>query len=114
MTEADVRTFLKRFAAEDLAAKGVLNGKTLLLNNKSVTPLTELMHEHGLSRLVAAARDWSSWILSTQTAGRRPPRRWVSHRIPATSPRTTPPNRPQRSLRTNSTTSARLAVSTRP
>ena len=59
MTEADVRAFLKQFSAEDLAAKGVLNGKTLLLNNKSVTPLTELMHEHGLSRLVAVARDWS-------------------------------------------------------
>ena len=59
MTEADVRTFLKRFAAEDLASRGILNGKTLLLNNKSVAPLTEFMNEHGLSRLVAAARGWS-------------------------------------------------------
>ena len=59
MTEADVRAFLNQFTAEDLATKGVLNGKTYLLNNKSVTPLTELMNEHGLSRLASAAREWS-------------------------------------------------------
>lgn len=59
MTETDVRAFLERFSAEDLAAKGILNGKTSLLNHKSVAPLTDLMNEHSLSRLVSAAREWS-------------------------------------------------------
>ena len=59
MTEVDVRAFLKRFSAEELASRGILNGGTYLLNNKSVTPLIELMTERGFSRLVSAARDWS-------------------------------------------------------
>ena len=59
MTEADVRAFLNQFTAEELAARGILNGGTRLLNNKSVTPLTDLMSERGLSRLVSAARNWS-------------------------------------------------------
>ncbi len=59
MTEGDVRAFLNRFPAEELASRGILNGGTHLLNNKSVTPLIEFMTEHGLSRLVSAAKGWS-------------------------------------------------------
>ena len=45
MTEVDVRAFLNQFTAEELAARGILNGGTRLLNNKSVTPLIALMTE---------------------------------------------------------------------
>ena len=58
MTEVEARTFLDRFPAEELAARRVLNGDTRLLNNRSVTPLIELMAEHDVSRLVAPGRDW--------------------------------------------------------
>lgn len=54
----DVREFLKRFTADELVSRGVLRGGTRLLNNGSVSPLTELMAEHDISRLEASERRW--------------------------------------------------------
>ena len=53
MAEVDARTFLEPFTAEQLAARGILNGTTRLLNNRSVQPLIGLMTEQGVSRLSA-------------------------------------------------------------
>ena len=58
MAEADARTFLDRFPTEQLAQRDILHGDTRLLNNRSVTPLIELMAEHSISRLASSGRDW--------------------------------------------------------
>ena len=58
MTETDPREFLDRFPTEELAARGVLNGGTRLLNNRSVAPVIALMTEHGVTRLASASRNW--------------------------------------------------------
>ena len=58
MDEVDARTFLERFTADQLAARGILNGATRLLNNRSVQPLIGLMAEQGVSRLSAPERQW--------------------------------------------------------
>ena len=57
----DVRTFLERFTAEDLADKGVLVPDSrfgYLLRARSVSALVELMGQHQISRLEAPERNW--------------------------------------------------------
>ena len=68
MTEIDARAFLDRFEPSDLAARGILNGETRLLNNRSVVPLRDLMTEHGVARLVSAG----GWLLSADGTFRNP------------------------------------------
>lgn len=57
----DVRAFLKRFSAEELADRGVLSPDPrfdYLLNHRSVSPLIRLMGEQGISKLEATDRNW--------------------------------------------------------
>ena len=59
--DEDVRTFLKRFTAEELVDKGALSthaGTEYQLNNRNVEPLIELMVNHSISRLEATERNW--------------------------------------------------------
>ena len=59
----DIRTFLSRFAVEELVGQNILvpshRWRTLLMAI-SVTPLIELMKEHNISRLEYPQRTW--WL----------------------------------------------------
>lgn len=57
----DVRAFLKRFTAEELADRGVLSTDArygYLLRGKNLDSLIQLMREHDVSRLEAPERNW--------------------------------------------------------
>ena len=56
--EADIREFLQQYSTDDLAARGILRGQTLLLNARSVDPLINLMAEQGITILEAKERGW--------------------------------------------------------
>ncbi len=59
--EEDIRTFLKGFSASELEKRDILQPHKrddYWLMAKSVSPLTELMKEHGVTRLVAEERKW--------------------------------------------------------
>ncbi len=58
MKEMHISEFLKEFSAEDLIKKGILRGRTKLLQNTSVDSLIKLMTKMGVSRLVAPEREW--------------------------------------------------------
>ncbi len=59
--EQDIRTFLKRFSAAELEKREILHPHRrddYWLMARSVSPLTELMKEHGVTRLVAEEQNW--------------------------------------------------------
>ena len=56
--EADIREFLQKYSADDLATRGILRGQTLLLNARSVNPLINLMVEQGITILEAKELGW--------------------------------------------------------
>ncbi len=59
--EQDIRTFLKRFSASELEKRGILHPHIrddYRLTARSVSPLIELIKEHGVTRLVAEEQNW--------------------------------------------------------
>ncbi len=71
----DVRTFLKKFTADELVRRGVLSphaGTEYQLNNRNVAALIQLMEEHKITRLEATERNWfltSDYKFSNPSSG---------------------------------------------